>query len=559
MATVVDTLIVELKAETKQLRKGLNQVETQLGKTNKAVGNSLIGFRSLGKVFAVLGIAKIGQATISTARTFEDLEATLRAVTGSAANASKAFDVVTDFTKTTPFQLANVTESFIKFYQAGITPTGETLTAFGNLAAGMGKDITQLAQATFNATTGEMEMLKQFGIVARLEGDKVRMTFEGQTTVIDRTGKAIGDFIENLGATRFPTALAERLNTLSGSFSNLGDKASLFMNDIGEAGLTSELRELSDLFQDLIGSAGEGGLADALGTVLGGAVKVLRVAIEGLDTAFRFIKETLDDVRTAIDKFDLSIAEMVLNFRKGFNESVFGNLFELDEDEAVANINAIRQRILDRVGPFIPEPADTGGDVTGDEGTIVPPSATDPSGVNDLAAAFKELSPIIAETTNEFSNDFVDSLMEGENAMDSFKNLFKDMVKQIIAAAMQMMVIKPIMDSIFNAMGIPTTATDTSASGGTIQANRPVLVGERGPEIFIPNTGGTVMNNMNSKNAMGGGNTIINQSINFATGVVPTVRAEVIKMMPQIADVTKGAVAEAAMRGGNYRRALQGG
>ena len=81
----------------------------------------------------------------------------------------------------------------------------------------------------------------------------------------------------------------------------------------------------------------------------------------------------------------------------------------------------------------------------------------------------------------------------------------------------------------------------------------------RGPEIFIPNTGGTVMNNMNSKNAMGGGNTIINQSINFATGVVPTVRAEVIKMMPQIADVTKGAVAEAAMRGGNYRRALQGG
>jgi hypothetical protein len=65
---------------------------------------------------------------------------------------------------------------------------------------------------------------------------------------------------------------------------------------------------------------------------------------------------------------------------------------------------------------------------------------------------------------------------------------------------------------------------------------------------------------MNTKNAMGGGGTtIINQSINFATGVVPTVRAEVMKMMPQIAEVTKGAVAEAAMRGGNFRRALAGG
>ena len=58
---------------------------------------------------------------------------------------------------------------------------------------------------------------------------------------------------------------------------------------------------------------------------------------------------------------------------------------------------------------------------------------------------------------------------------------------------------------------------------------------------------------------MGGGGTVINQSINFATGVVPTVRAEVMKMLPQISDVTKNAVAEAAMRGGNYRRALQGG
>jgi hypothetical protein len=86
------------------------------------------------------------------------------------------------------------------------------------------------------------------------------------------------------------------------------------------------------------------------------------------------------------------------------------------------------------------------------------------------------------------------------------------------------------------------------------------MVGERGPEIFVPHSSGNIMNNMNSKNATGGGGaTVINQSINFATGVVPTVRAEVMKMLPQIADVTKGAVAEAAMRGGSSRRMLQGG
>ncbi len=562
MSTVVDTLIVELKAETKQLRQGLSNVERQLGKTNKAVGTSIVSFRGLGKIFAALGILKIGQQTVQTARTFEDLEATLRAVTGSAANASKAFSVVTDFTKTTPFQLANVTESFIKFYQAGITPTGETLTAFGNLAAGMGKDITQLAQATFNATTGEMEMLKQFGIVARLEGDKVRMTFEGQTTVIDRTGKAIGDFIENLGATRFPTALAERLATMSGSFSNLGDKASLFMNEIGEAGLSRELTKLSNLFQELIGSAGEGGLADALGSTLGGAVAVLTFLIEKLDKGFRLVKEKIDAARLAIMNFDKAILETVLSLQKGFNESLLGNLFTVDEQQTIKDINALKERILKATSGPITTPAG-GGDGGGDgeeEGSIVPPSAQEgEEKVDRLAESFKELQPIIAEATNQFSTDFVDSLMEGGKAIDSFKNLFKDMAKQIIASAMQMMVIKPIMDAIFGAMGLPVVSGGGKAGGGTVQANVPVVVGERGPEVFVPNTGGTVMNNMNSKNAMGGQPIVVNQSVNFATGVVGTVRAEVTKMMPQIADVTKGAVAEAAMRGGNYRKALQGG
>ena len=97
------------------------------------------------------------------------------------------------------------------------------------------------------------------------------------------------------------------------------------------------------------------------------------------------------------------------------------------------------------------------------------------------------------------------------------------------------------------------------AGGGTVQKGMPTLVGERGAEIFVPNTGGTIMNNMNSRNAMGGTTTVINQSVNFATGVVPTVRAEVLQMLPQISDVTKNAVAEAAMKGGAYRRMLQGG
>jgi len=40
--------------------------------------------------------------------------------------------------------------------------------------------------------------------------------------------------------------------------------------------------------------------------------------------------------------------------------------------------------------------------------------------------------------------------------------------------------------------------------------------------------------------------------------VVPTVRAEVQRMLPQISEVTKSSVLEATRRGGNYRKGLLG-
>jgi len=159
--------------------------------------------------------------------------------------------------------------------------------------------------------------------------------------------------------------------------------------------------------------------------------------------------------------------------------------------------------------------------------------------------------------------------MEGESALQSFKNFAQQIVGMIISTFMKLMVIQPIVDAVLGHFGLSSGGSAVStgvgdaktgdAGGGTMQAGRPRLVGERGPEIFVPNSGGTLMNNMNSKNAMGGGGTVVvNQSINFATGVVPTVRAEVQKMMPQINDMTKAAVLEAAARGGSYRRGLLG-
>ena len=193
-----------------------------------------------------------------------------------------------------------------------------------------------------------------------------------------------------------------------------------------------------------------------------------------------------------------------------------------------------------------------------------------------------ELKQAIINTSNSFTTDFVNSLLDGQNGLESFKSFARSMVSQIIAIFMQLAVVNKIINSIFNLTGDDALSTidlfgsgkpkfDTGswdgnmgglggAGGGSMFGGQPRLVGERGAEIFVPHTSGTLLNNMNSKNAMSGGKSVnIYQTVNFATGIVPTVRAEVTKMMPQIADVTKAAVQESAMRGGNFRRSLVGG
>ena len=90
-----------------------------------------------------------------------------------------------------------------------------------------------------------------------------------------------------------------------------------------------------------------------------------------------------------------------------------------------------------------------------------------------------------------------------------------------------------------------------------MRRGQPFLVGERGPELFVPHTAGTLRNG-NDTRSMGGAGIVINQSINLTTGVAATVRSEVTKMMPTISEVTKASVLEAASRGGKFKRGLMG-
>ena len=613
MATTVDKLIVEIKAETAGLRKGLDSVNQKLKTTNKTAKASVMTFANLGKVFAVIGFAKIGKEIVNTSRQFEDLEATLKAITGSAEGAALSMDMVREFTKGTTFQLQNVSSAFTTLLNAGIAPTSDTLKDFGNLAAAFGKDITQIAQATFNATTGETEMLKQFGIKAKLEGDKITMIFREQETTIGRNSEEIVGFLRNIAQENFDTALEERLNTVSGVFSNLLDGVAELFNAIGESGLNDVLKRTGKRLIQLAQAAEPVGamIGEGIGKAFNLLGKTLRVVHANMNTLMLLM--TLFAARQAAIGATLLFSKAMVGLAKAMGlaraamillsrNPLFSililataglGLFTDKVDELAASAKKMAADFGLKMGFFEPENLDATTKSIDEMNAEIEAmvagmsSGLDPA-LDGTKLALGDMKEAVISSSNAFTTEFVDSLLDGQNALESFKNFSRNIVSQIIAIFLQMAIVNKILNHVFSLTGtsaLPTilngggtiaasagatagqgahggfngVGMGSNAGGGRVQKGMPTMVGERGAEIFIPNTGGSIMNNMNSKNAMGGGATIINQSINFATGVVPTVRAEVMKMMPQIADVTKGAVAEAAMRGGNYRRMLQGG
>ena len=655
--TTVDQLIVEIRAETAGLRKGLNQVNRQLGTVNKTARASVLTFGNLSRIFVAIGFTRLITGVVKTSRTFEDLKATLQANTGSLAETESAFKKILEFTSTTTFQIEQVTKAFIEFRRLGINATTEQLKGIGNVAAAQNISIDQMAAAIFKASTTSIESLQMLGFSGKTEGTKLTLSFgDGAEKIEDtfeKSTKNVINFVQKVGETRFSTALEERANTLSGAFSNLGDKVSVFQNEIGEAGLNKSLIGISKTFQEVLTHGGEGGLAGLLGSILSGAVDILNTALVTLHENTGKLKLALIALMAVIS---VMTAQAVF---AGMATAVasMGAAFAIAATSAhalknamlimmaVASLNPFGAAIVlggvvlggtaiavysDEISALIKSAVSAingtveeafGGDGSGaglpDE-PFVPKETAAVKRLKNLADLSKEIKEVtirytdmarvqallntevaagnitqeaanakyreFLEATGPFgkamstigkeveglasslSNDLTNALMEGENALESFKNFAVSVVQAVISSFMELLVIQPIVDAILGAFSISAPKGGTGggtkppmAGGGTVQAGSPVKVGERGAEIFVPNSSGKILNNMNSKNAMGGGTTVINQSINFATGVVPTVRAEVMKMMPQIADVTKGAVADAAMRGGNFRRALQGG
>lgn len=278
---MADIAEIGFKADTSGLmkaEKGLDNLSKQGAKTDKAMSGA---GASIGKSFAGIAAAVGGlvsatsamQKLIATSREFDVLNAGLITATGSAENATAAFKAIEDFATTTPYSLGQATKAFTQLVNLGLTPSEKALTSYGNTAAAMGKDLSQMVEAVADATVGEFERLKEFGIKARSEGDNVSFTFRGMTTTVKKSAEEIEGYLIGLGQNEFASAMANRMNTLDGAISNLSDSWDGLFRTISSQGagdlITSGVRMATDAISELTDMIASGQLGAYLDAIAG--------------------------------------------------------------------------------------------------------------------------------------------------------------------------------------------------------------------------------------------------------------------------------------------------
>lgn len=569
---------VTLTLNSRQFDRGVKSAQGSISRIKTSAGGAGGAFAGLAGKLAIAGTAFLAlkkavdgvTASIGAARQIEDIGVVLKNVVGSAEGGALALQQVRDIAQELPFafeEIAGATPAL-----ATVSKNLEELEENTRLAA----DIAAVTGLSFQDASGQLQRALSAGAGAadmfREKGVLAMAGFEaGASYSIEETRRKLKEFGESIDGA------ANDLNvTLTGALSQAGDRFFNFQATMGEAinpEFTAFINEIVKLFDEnketvsaFAKTIGEG-VVNAFYTLLQvGAVVVDYFTMLGgaLQSVAQFVNEKFGDVFytvfNSVAKIIGGVVEAVAFLGKGI-----GKLIELaggsdDVTQFFENIESAANKVrtgglakfseaMDDV--FTAVPVTTAQDfvanliermreagIEADEetkkiiekitNTAEAGSTTIKNGAKDISSSLADyktaqesILSVAAQSFDSLSQDLATALLEGGSVMDSFKTMFKNIVKEMIAQAIKLAVIKPILDSIFGVFGfgvsldggkfsISKLTGEARATGGPVMRNKPYVVGELGPELFVPTSGGQIIPN----NQLGMGATQVTYNIN---------------------------------------------
>lgn len=240
-------LLQQQRNRLRQINRTLQEQTNTLRRVNTAWQQMLNGMYlqiipALGKAVKGLFLDIISGAK-EVMLTNEGIIGSFNAITDNVTQARVVFEQFNSLSREMTQSFDDIAKAVITVGKTGIKPTNELLKAMGSIADGTGQSLTSVAQSVSNAMLGQTKGLRQLGITAQTEGDKLKVTFKGVTSEIDNSAKGIQQYIQDVAKNNFAEVTEFQMKGLTGAFKNLGDAWADLMFAFGDSGLGEIIRQ----------------------------------------------------------------------------------------------------------------------------------------------------------------------------------------------------------------------------------------------------------------------------------------------------------------------------
>ena len=499
---------------TKRAFDDLNKNLKETNNTTQKVSTSFLTLKNAVLAFATGATLK---AIINTTASFENLRTTLRFVTGSIESGNNAFQLLQNLSLRSKFSVEQLSDAFVALYSSGINPTEELLSTFINTASVFGNEIDTLNDLTRLFAKGTqgglgLQSLNQlaskgipvFDILEKKLG-VTRDTLTKFAETADGSQKILDALQQGLSET-FAGANEARVNNLSTAISSLGREfLNAFETLSGGGGFNKALVDLINSIKELL---------QTLNPLIKGLGKVFSFITDSLTGAFQFLNDTIKDT--------ISLYNKLVDF--------------LGLDKTV-KIDITRGQL--------------------EQGAIAPPVSRKPDTsffgllnkeLKEAQLTFKTIEETLAKGVIEgikgVSRGIAEAIVLGKSLNQSFRELAQKILIQVIERLIEEQLIKLSLfaldklrkaleedktreiqkqnNLLLTQLGYQSTLASLNASGssgggngfglgdlisigssifggfaegGAVKGGQPITVGERGRELFVPSTDGTIVPN----------------------------------------------------------------
>jgi len=531
-------LNIDIVARDKS-KQALNGVQKSLGRLKQSIFN-------LQNAFIGLGAGLVIRNLVNTGKNLENLRVRLKFLLKDTNEGAKAFENMTKFASQVPFSLEEIQSG--SGILATVTDNADELQKMleitGNVASVTGLDFRTTAeqiQRSFSAGIGSADLFREKGV-------RNMLGFQaGATVSIEETVKAFEKVFGKGG--RFGSATDELANTFEGTLSMIGDKIFNFKKVLLEAGFFEELKkQFGDLDEFLENNSKKiDDIATSVGKNLANAVvgavnlgKDLIPFLSKVKDQLIGLKETFDTLPAVMKQAGIIGALMLgkkgilglglilkaiekadeFGEKYGDKPLVFPEILPFESELSIP----IEQKAIKKVNEEL-EYTNMMMREFEHEMSVAIPSATEKAlerfkdlnsgALEKLKNKTDDIRNIIIDTVDSgiknMSRGLAVAFVTGNKLTDVFKNMARTLAINVLSALIEIVARKGVELAIEKMItaekkkqaSLSTVSGGSSlfsmaksflgfAKGGAVSKGQPIVVGEQGAELFVPNQTGQI-------------------------------------------------------------------